>query len=251
MEPFQFLLDLPNMILKKNVPEFRLWTAINVFIILIVSFFIGQYVLTFFGISIDALRIAGGIIIVNSGFSLLSGKFNKKRGINKKIETDAQQRNDIALTPLSNSNACWPGSISLLIAFYQEHHAMKEIIISSFSYFSYCSCHFCNFKKRALFSQNIRSIRNCCNFQNCWFYCNFNRNSIYRKFNHQYCKRKFDVNHSILQLNKKGIKLKFLSLFIFFKLLLISWQKTSAIMQLALPPPQASIVSKLELKISA
>lgn len=108
-----------------------LWTAINVFIILIVSFFIGKYVLSFFGISIDSLRIAGGIIIVNSGFSLLSGKINKKRGINKKIETDAQQRNDIALTPLAIPMLAGPGSISLLIAFYQEHHGVEEVIISS------------------------------------------------------------------------------------------------------------------------
>jgi len=108
-----------------------LWTAINVFIILIVSFFIGQYVLTFFGISIDALRIAGGLVILNSGFSLLSGKISKKRGINKKIENDAQKRNDIALTPLAIPMLAGPGSISLLIAFYQEHHEMHEIIISS------------------------------------------------------------------------------------------------------------------------
>lgn len=107
-----------------------LWTAINVFIILIVSFFIGQYVLSFFGISIDALRIAGGIIIVNSGFSLLSGKFNKKRGINKKIENEVQQRNDIALTPLAIPMLAGPGSISLLIAFHQEHHKMEEMIFS-------------------------------------------------------------------------------------------------------------------------
>ena len=108
-----------------------LWTAINVFIILIVSFFIGQYVLTFFGISIDALRIAGGLVILNSGFSLLSGKISKKRGINKKVENDAQKRNDIALTPLAIPMLAGPGSISLLIAFYQEHHKMNEIIISS------------------------------------------------------------------------------------------------------------------------
>ncbi|MCI9843849.1 MarC family NAAT transporter [Flavobacterium pectinovorum] len=108
-----------------------LWTAINVFIILIVSFFIGQYVLTFFGISIDALRIAGGLVILNSGFSLLSGKISKKRGINKKIENDAQKRNDIALTPLAIPMLAGPGSISLLIAFYQEHHEVGEIIISS------------------------------------------------------------------------------------------------------------------------
>lgn len=116
---------------QKERSRISLWTAINVFIILLVSYFIGQYVLTFFGISIDALRIAGGIVIVNSGFSLLSGKFNKKRGINKKIENEAQQRNDIALTPLAIPMLAGPGSMSLLIAFYQEHHEIKEIIISS------------------------------------------------------------------------------------------------------------------------
>lgn len=116
---------------QKERSRISLWTAINVFIILLVSYFIGQYVLTFFGISIDALRIAGGIVIVNSGFSLLSGKFNKKRGINKKIENEAQHRNDIALTPLAIPMLAGPGSMSLLIAFYQEHHEINEIIISS------------------------------------------------------------------------------------------------------------------------
>ena len=115
---------------KKERSRISLWTAINVFIILIVSFFIGEYVLLFFGISIDALRIAGGIIIVSSGFSLLSGKLTKKRGINKKAETDAQKRNDIALTPLAIPMLAGPGSISLLIAFYQEHNTTVEIIIS-------------------------------------------------------------------------------------------------------------------------
>jgi multiple antibiotic resistance protein len=49
------------------------------------------------------LRIAGGIVIVNSGFSLLSGKIQKTRN-QQKVETDAQQRNDVA--PPCNSNAC-------------------------------------------------------------------------------------------------------------------------------------------------
>jgi MarC family membrane protein len=121
---------------KKECSRISLWTAINVFLILLISFFIGKYVLSFFGISIDALRIAGGLIIVSSGFSLLSGKFNKKRGINKKIETDAQQRNDIALTPLAMPMLAGPGSISLLIAFYQEHHATNELIIATCAIFA-------------------------------------------------------------------------------------------------------------------
>ena len=106
------------------------WTAVNVFIILIISFFIGQYVLAFFGISIDALRIAGGFIIVNSGFSLLTGKFKKTRGVNKKVENDAQKRNDIALTPLAIPMLAGPGSISLLIAMYQDYTRIDQQIIA-------------------------------------------------------------------------------------------------------------------------
>ena len=107
-----------------------LWAAINVLIILMISFFIGEYVLKFFGISIDALRIAGGIIIVNSGFSLLTGNFSKNRGVNKKVESDAQQRNDIALSPLAIPMLAGPGSISLLIAFYQDFTKIEEKIIA-------------------------------------------------------------------------------------------------------------------------
>jgi multiple antibiotic resistance protein len=115
---------------KVERSQISLWTAIDVFAILAISYFVGQYVLSFFGISIDALRIAGGLIIVNSGFSLLSGKFSKRRGINKKVENEAQQRNDIALTPLAIPILAGPGSISLLIAFYQEHHQPHEILIA-------------------------------------------------------------------------------------------------------------------------
>ena len=116
---------------KKERSRVSLWTAINVFIILIISFFVGQYVLSFFGITISALRIAGGIIIASSGFSLLNGKFSKNRGIDKKVQQDIENRNDIALTPLAMPMLAGPGSISLLIAFYQEHNSTNEIIISS------------------------------------------------------------------------------------------------------------------------
>ena len=96
-----------------------------------ISFFIGQYILSFFGITINALRITGGIIIASSGFSLLNGRFNKNKGINKKVEQEIQVRNDIALTPMAMPMLAGPGSMSLLIAYYQEHHAISDLISSS------------------------------------------------------------------------------------------------------------------------
>lgn len=114
----------------KERQRISFWTAVNVFIILIVSFFAGQYVLSFFGISIDALRIAGGFIIVNSGFSLLNRRFSKGRGVRKEIEADAQNRNDIALTPLAIPMLAGPGSISLLIAMHHDYVTFAQQAIA-------------------------------------------------------------------------------------------------------------------------
>ena len=63
---------------KQERSRISIWAAINVFIILTISYFVGKYALAFFGISIDSLRIAGGIVIVTSGFALLTGNFSKK-----------------------------------------------------------------------------------------------------------------------------------------------------------------------------
>ncbi len=116
---------------KVELSKTSLWTAINVFIILIISFFVGQYVLSFFGITITALKIAGGIIITNSGFSLLNGRFSRNKGIDKKTEEEAQVRSDIALTPLAMPMLAGPGSMSLLIAFYQQLKESDKMITTS------------------------------------------------------------------------------------------------------------------------
>ncbi|KIX19810.1 antibiotic resistance protein MarC [Flavobacterium sp. 316] len=115
---------------KQERSRISLWAAINVAIILIISYFIGKYVLIFFGISIDALRIAGGLLIVNSGFSLLSGNVSKKKGVNKRVTNDAMRRNDIALTPLAMPMLAGPGSMSLLIAMYQEQPEITQKMIT-------------------------------------------------------------------------------------------------------------------------
>jgi len=111
-------------------------TSINVFIILMISFFVGQYVLSFFGITITALRIAGGIIIASSGFSLLNGNFSKNKGINKKVQKEVEARQHIALTPLAMPMLAGPGSISLLIAYYQELSESSNEITTSEILFS-------------------------------------------------------------------------------------------------------------------
>lgn len=103
-------------------------TALNVLIILLVAFFLGKYLLSFFGISINSLRIAGGLIIASSGFALLTGKFAEHKGMKRpRIQNDIQSRDEISLTPLAIPMIAGPGTISLLIAYNQQYVLALEI----------------------------------------------------------------------------------------------------------------------------
>ncbi len=107
-----------------------LLTSINIFVILTISFFTGKYLLTFFGISIESLRIAGGLIIVSSGFALLTGSFHKHKGMDKeKVKDDVQQRDGVSLTPLAIPMLAGPGSISLLIGMQEKYGEVPDKII--------------------------------------------------------------------------------------------------------------------------
>lgn len=130
-----FFVGLTQDYNKAERSRVSLLTAINVCIILLISFFVGEYVLSFFGITISALRIAGGILIASSGFGLLNANPKKRKGISKEVEEDLQHRNSIALTPLAMPMLAGPGSISLLIAFNQDHNSTPEILSSTLSIF--------------------------------------------------------------------------------------------------------------------
>ena len=106
-----------------------LLTSINVMVILLISFFAGSYVLAFFNISLDSLRIAGGLIITSSGFALLTGSFTKHKGMKKQsVQDDLKQRSAISLTPLAIPMLAGPGSISLLITLRKTYGTMDAVV---------------------------------------------------------------------------------------------------------------------------
>ncbi len=114
---------------KKQRAGIAFWTSLNVFIIFILSFFVGKYILIFFGISLPALKIAGGLIIASSGFALLTGKFSDHKGMKKREKDDAYNRSEISLTPLAIPMLAGPGTISLLIAYHEEFQSTTDRLI--------------------------------------------------------------------------------------------------------------------------
>jgi len=94
------------------------WTiSLYGFAILLVSLSIGAYVLSFFGISIPILRVAGGLVIANAGWKLLNSSAVEKNGRSASAEAaDDASLSSLAFYPLTLPITVGPGSIAVAIA---------------------------------------------------------------------------------------------------------------------------------------
>ncbi len=114
INPFAGALVFYNMTAHR-LPEDRARMAMKIsiysFITLMASLYVGAYVLQFFGISLGALRIAGGVVITVTGWTLL----NAPR-VNA-AEAAAQSGGvDPTFFPLTMPITTGPGTISVAIA---------------------------------------------------------------------------------------------------------------------------------------
>ena len=85
--------------------------AVYVFVILAVSLLFGNFLLRFFGVTIDDLRIAGGLLVAHSGWAMLA---NESR-VTPQEHAAAVEKADISLTPMAMPILAGPGAMSLAI----------------------------------------------------------------------------------------------------------------------------------------
>ena len=94
------------------------WVGIYAFCIVTVSLYIGAYVLSFFGISIPVLRVAGGIVICMSGWRMLN---EPDATGTRQSETPTPRSVDVppsrlAFYPLTMPLTTGPGTISVAVS---------------------------------------------------------------------------------------------------------------------------------------
>lgn len=88
--------------------------AIYMAAVLLVSLLAGALILEFFGISLPALRIAGGLVIARIGFSMLNPEPEEK--LPEEDQKEALDKRDIAFTPMAMPMLSGPGSIAVTIS---------------------------------------------------------------------------------------------------------------------------------------
>jgi multiple antibiotic resistance protein len=86
-------------------------TGIWVFVILVTFLFVGRFVLFFFGISLPVLKIAGGLIVANTAWGMVTSHAR----ITPEESQEAEDKEDISLTPLAMPLMSGPGAIGVVM----------------------------------------------------------------------------------------------------------------------------------------
>jgi len=96
--------------------------------ILSVTLLAGAVILGFFGISIHALRVAGGLIVARIGFGMLSPQ--PEQELDPESRREAMDMRDVAFTPLAMPMLSGPGSIAVTIGLATEvGHPVQNLAV--------------------------------------------------------------------------------------------------------------------------
>ncbi len=95
--------------------------TLSALITMILAVFTGQFILEFFGISIYAFRITGGIVLAMSGVSMLNAKAFSTEKLPQKH--DLRQMIPVAIVPIAIPLTTGAGTISTITIFSESLHS--------------------------------------------------------------------------------------------------------------------------------
>ncbi|MEO1023486.1 MAG: MarC family NAAT transporter [Bacteroidota bacterium] len=126
---------------EKNTPAERNRTAKKsatyMFLVLGTFLLAGTYILSFFGISLPAIGVAGGLIIMRSGFSMLNPETGGRK-ITDEEQESAMHKEDVSFSPLAMPLLSGPGSIAVVIGLGVQAQGTVDLIINGVAIFLAC-----------------------------------------------------------------------------------------------------------------
>ncbi len=86
----------------------------------------GKFIFDFFQISVNSLKVVGGIIFFMVGFDMLQARLTRTKSDD---EEPKEYASDIAITPIGIPLLCGPGTITTSIVLMNEAHEISHKII--------------------------------------------------------------------------------------------------------------------------
>jgi multiple antibiotic resistance protein len=110
-------------------------TVLSVFSVLLVSMLLGEAILNVLGISINAFRCAGGLVLLLMSLAMLQSHLLKPNEVNELEEDET-----IALVPLTIPLLAGPGAISTVIVYAHQSSEWTHSILIFAAIASVCFC---------------------------------------------------------------------------------------------------------------
>ncbi len=100
-------------------------------IVMLVALWAGSYVLAFFGISLPALRCAGGLVLALYAWAMLNSPERREAHKDEQAAT-AEGLDDVAFYPLTLPFTTGPGTISVAVALGSAHPTRGDGLLPFF-----------------------------------------------------------------------------------------------------------------------
>ncbi len=99
----------------------------------LISVWIGEHILMFFGISISSFKIAGGILLLLMAINMLNAKTPNAKSTKEELEEAHEKTNisEIAIVPLAIPLIAGPGAISTIIIYSQQDSSLIHLLYMS------------------------------------------------------------------------------------------------------------------------
>ncbi len=97
-------------------------------IVLLIVAVLGTWIIQIFGISLEAFRIAGGILLFGIGMEMVYAKTSRTK-LTATEKYESRDTDDIALMPIAIPMIAGPGAITTTIVMMNEAQAMTPVAI--------------------------------------------------------------------------------------------------------------------------
>ncbi|MDZ7660407.1 MarC family NAAT transporter [Fodinibius sp.] len=105
-------------------------SSLYMFLVLIIFLLAGTYIMSFFGISLSGIRIAGGLIILRAAYAMLNPEVTEHR-ISEEAQEAAKDKQDISFSPMAMPMLSGPGSIAVVIGLGSQAQGIWDFAIIS------------------------------------------------------------------------------------------------------------------------
>lgn len=113
---------------KEDKKRTALICACSVFLVLLTALLAGEPILSFFGISLPAFRVAGGILVLLMGISMLHASPDRLRHTPEE-QAESYDKESVAVVPLAIPLLSGPGAISTTIVYGHMGHAWSHYLL--------------------------------------------------------------------------------------------------------------------------